>query len=66
MDCIVMKRSVDVEQIEMLISKYIKVKKQQEDFIKKTPLTNVVQHQLLDQNIHIFNEIIDDLNNLIL
>lgn len=50
--------------IEMLILKYGNAKKQQESMKKETPLTDPVQHQLLDQNIHIFKEIIEDLRKL--
>lgn len=55
----------DADPIEILISKYENAKRQQEDLQKEVPLTNAVQHQLLDQNIHIFNGIVEDLRRLL-
>lgn len=55
----------DVDPIDLLISKYEKIKEDQITLQKTIPLSNAVFHQLLDQNIHIFEGIIKDLNNLI-
>lgn len=54
----------NVDPIDILISKYEKAKRQQEDLRIITPLSNAVQHQLLDQNIHIFDGIVSDLHRL--
>jgi hypothetical protein len=51
----------NIDPIDILISKYNNAKRQQEDLKKETPLIYAAQHQLLDQNINIFNEIIEDL-----
>lgn len=50
--------------MEELILKYEKAKQSQIDLKQQTPLNNAVQHQLLDQNIHIFDGIINDLRAL--
>ena len=50
--------------MEKLILKYEKAKQSQIDIKQQTPLTNAVQHQLLDQNIHLFDGILDDLRAL--
>jgi len=51
-------------QINLLIEKYINIKNTQIDFKNKTSLTHAAQHQLLDQNIHLFEGIIKDLKQL--
>lgn len=50
--------------MEELILKYKKAKQSQVDLKQQTPLTNAAQHQLLDQNIHLFNGILNDLRAL--
>lgn len=46
---------------EILIEKYARAKQSQQELKTKTPLTNAPQHQLLDQNINLFDGIIADL-----
>lgn len=48
-----------------IIAKYEKGLLQQIELKKQTPLSQCFQHQLLDQNIAFFNEMIEDLKKLI-
>jgi hypothetical protein len=50
--------------LELLIEKYEKAKQSQIDLKKETPLTYAAQHQLLDQNIHLFEGMIEGLRGL--
>lgn len=50
--------------MEELILKYEKAKQSQIDLKQQTALTNAVQHQLLDQNIHLFDGVLNDLRAL--
>ena len=50
--------------MEGLILKYEKARQSQIDLKQQTPLTNGVQRQLLDQNIHLFDGILNDLRLL--
>lgn len=49
-----------LEKLEILIEKYTKVK-QSHQALKTITLTSATQHQILDQNIHLLEEIIADL-----
>lgn len=50
-----------VKQLEL---KYLKARDQQIELKRETPLNNAVQHQLLDQNIHIFDGVLKDLKSI--
>lgn len=50
--------------LEMLIDKYETALRYQREFQKVTPSDQVAQHQLLDQNVAIFREVVEDLKEL--
>lgn len=49
------------EKLEILVEKYAKVKQSHQELRTIIPLTNVTQHQLIDQNIHLLEGIMADL-----